>query len=459
MGEDFALIDFAFSARPPEEIVAAIGRIEAAEARAARERGRAAAAGGGFLSRLFRASGPRQGAAAVPAGLLIQPDGSLPPAPLARTRPEPVPDDPAGLGPTRLTAPLGEARLTLVEFLAGDGETVQFCEALSREFRGDEIFCFRHSGALHPGAHYAFHVYQDGRATRRAASVSARGTAPEAAWTGIDAGMPHPVEVDSLPPPGIPDFEIMTPMRQGSILAALGLDPDRLFAPPGPEMAVLELTRDPGGAALAEAPVILAHRQRRQRPTLRAVAGGMAPTPTPAPAQATDDPSGPPDALPTGTEPQPAAAAAAAAGMSAAAAPGPVPDRVRTAPTPPPVPEAPAALPADISADAPVAGRAGGGSPFDSVRPPWERPGAALSWEEEVTTILVRAVESALAPDEQVAWLDMLTRHLELGELDTALGKALEMIAAGRRPEAARAAAAKRLSELFGRRLQGGGSH
>ncbi|WP_116131982.1 hypothetical protein [Tropicimonas sp. IMCC34043] len=410
MSDDFVLIDFAVAARPPIHIVSAIGRLRLAEARAARDRARAKAAGAGFLSRLFRSGGTGTPGLAE---LMIQPDGTLPPAPLSRPTMAPPADDAGGGGALRLTAPVGSAGMTLIEFLSGDGETSGFCERLSQQLGGDEIFYFRHSGNSHPGAFFAFHVYRNGRATRRAASISAAGTAPEADWIGIDAGMPHPVEVDSLPPPGIPDFEVMTPMRQGSILEALGIDPEALFEPPSGDMMVLELSTDPGGAPLSEAEMILSHRLRRPRPPLRALQGGA--VKPEAPQDVTPEPPGV-------TAPPPEA--------SDLAAPAPA--------APPPAPSA-----ATANRRTP--------DQRDLSRPPWEQQTPAPSWEEEVTSILVAAVEAALPPEEQVAWLDMLTAHLEAGRLDEALEEATAVISAGHRSDIVRASAARRLAELFGR--------
>ena len=80
-------------------------------------------------------------------------------------------------------------------------------------------------------------------------SASIDGTAPEADWYGADSGMPHPLETDSLPAPGTPNSEIMTPVRQAIILDALGIDPETLFAPlEDPTAVVLELSDDPVAA-------------------------------------------------------------------------------------------------------------------------------------------------------------------------------------------------------------------
>ncbi len=262
MTEDFALIDFALSARSPDELAKAIGEVRLAAlpgsvGEAAPNRGK------GLLSRLFGRIG--KGAAPVSATeLLLHPPGTLPDTPLMRIDLA----ETAGTGlrsPVRLIGPLGTAGLTLIELRDDDGETSAFCERLSGILRGDEIYYFRHSGSRHPGAHFAFHIYRDGRATRRSVSSSFDGTAPEAQWFGLDIGMPHPLEAESLPVPGAPNFEIMTPVRQASIIEALGIDPETIFIPSeDPEVVVLELASEPGGRPLAE--VLLAMEEQRGLP-------------------------------------------------------------------------------------------------------------------------------------------------------------------------------------------------
>lgn len=475
MTEDFALIDFAFSARSPQAIAEAIGRARALQARSGSPGG-PVPAGGGFLSRMFRrgAPGARPGL-----DLLIQPEGTLDPDPLTRVH---LTDGEAGqpTAPVRLTAPVGLGGLTLVEFLEGDSGRSVFCEALSAQLPGDEIFYFRHSGSLHPGAHFAFHIYKDGQVTRRAESVSAAGTAPESDWAGIDTGMPHPLETDCLAPPGLPASEIMTPVRQASILEALGLDPGSLFQPmpgDGDEPIVLELSVDPGGAPLSEASAIVGHlKKRRSGPMLRAVptgpaarpgtaSGPVAPTRTPG-ASAADGKPGPSSGAPLHATPE-QTGVPGAANEPLQGDRGTAPSQVRP-PTPSPQP---AASPADAKgtdapprppapsepAAEPPAARPAGSRPArrpgarDLSLPPWEDQKPAPSWEEEVTALLLDAVESALPPEEQAAWLEMLTGYLTSGDLDTALSETLAVIAAGNRPEAERDAAAKRLSALFGR--------
>ncbi len=249
MLEDLAVIDFALLPERPERVVRAIGQVHALRARAAARSPRQ-----GLFAR-FR--GARSTAAAAPALTLHEPD-ALPPPPLARA-------DMGAFGPPeaalRVSHPVGSAALTLVEFREIDAETSPLCEALSAELPGVEIFRFRLSGGRHPGAETAFHVYLDGRAVRRAASISAEGIAPEAPWRAVDSGMPHAVEAESLPSARARAWEIMTPARQAAILGALGVDADALFEP-DPSLRARALTPAPGGAPLRTAAGIFADAGR-----------------------------------------------------------------------------------------------------------------------------------------------------------------------------------------------------
>jgi hypothetical protein len=285
MTEDFALIDFALSVRSPAEIAEALARVQAAPSRAGPDDG------GGVLSRLLRRfSGGGAARDTTRAPLAIQPPGALGAGPLTR----PVATDMGFSGPVspvRLSAPIGVGGLTLIEFREGDDETSHFCEALSAQLRGDELFYFRYSGGRHPGAHFAFHIYQDGRMTRRAISFSPSGTAPEADWHGIDSGMPHPVETDSLPPPGVTASEIMTPARQSVILESLGVDPESLFMETPETLTVLELSDAPGGVPLSSARSVIEARAPRPEPAAPPAPDQQAPEPAPTePDSAPDEP-------------------------------------------------------------------------------------------------------------------------------------------------------------------------
>ncbi|MDV7141601.1 hypothetical protein R3X27_02790 [Tropicimonas sp. TH_r6] len=383
MTEDFALIDFALSARSPTEVAEAVGRAasgagaptDAAETTPPKKPG--------LIRRLLGGGKLRKNAhAQMPENTLhIQPAGTVGPTPLTRVV---LTESGGSPGPVRISGPIGVARLTLIEFLEGDGETSLFSERLSTELTGDELFYFRYSGSRHPGAHFSFHVYQDGRATRRADSISAEGDIAEADWRGTDAGMPHPVEADSLPPPGTPHSEIMTPVRQAIILEALGIDPDLLFGQSeDPEMVVLELSTAVAGHPVSEA----ANAIRTQLS---------------------------PDIHATGPVPADMATTPVAASVAT------------------PVPEA-LADPALLAESAEAAGA------------------ATTSWEEEVTGLLVKAVETALPGDQQVGWLDQLTQQLLGGDIDGALEEARTMIFAGERPDAEKKADLARLAQLFGR--------
>ncbi|RYH12137.1 hypothetical protein [Tropicimonas sp. IMCC6043] len=366
MTEDFALIDFALVARPPADLAEAIGRSRASLS--AGESAPDAPRRGGLIGRLF-GRGKDGGRDARRNALRLQPAGTLPEPPLART----LLADQSGCGaasPVRLSGPLGVAGLTLIEFREADASTSRFCEALSAALGGDEIFYFRHSGSLHPGAHFAFHVYRDGRATRRAESVSMNGTAPEADWHATDSGMTHPLETDAMSPPGTPKSDIMTPVRQAIIIEALGIDPEMLFEQgEGFEAVVLELSDDPAGLPLSEVRSVIAEQKR---------AGAPRPVAQPG-------------------EPF----------------------------------EAPAAV--------------------VETEPELDTSGFDPSWEEEVTGLLVAAVEAALPPEEQVAWLDALTEQLLGGDIDGALEEAQRVIDVGHRSDAVKRAAVRRLTELFGR--------
>ncbi|WP_116084292.1 hypothetical protein [Tropicimonas sp. IMCC34011] len=370
MSDDYALVDFALTQAEPAAVIPALGRSFATVAAAALAR--SADASGperGFLARL---RGRRRRPAELPA-LRVQPASSLPDAPLM----QPVATDlgfSARGGAMRVTAPLGSARLTLIELHEGNEGISPICQALSRELGGAEVFYFRNSGPRHPGADYAFHVYEGGRATRRASSRSPLGDAPEAPWEAIDGGMPHPVEVDSLPRPDPPAWQVMTPERQASILAALGLDPATLFDPPAPGAVQVALGTDPGGKPLSEA---LTRSGLRAPPGF---AGPPAAPPDPEPQQA----MGPTDALETDAE---------------------IPD-----------------------------------------------PGSS-DWEEEVTALLIEAVESGLPEESQIAWLNDLTRRLGAGDIDGALSDARTLMEAGGQDENERRATAARLYRLFGRAL------
>ncbi|MEE4120959.1 MAG: hypothetical protein V2I65_18310 [Paracoccaceae bacterium] len=427
MREDFALVDFALVAAAPERVVPALGQVHALQARAgaaaaaARGQPRTTGARPGLLSRLLRRGG---GVAAAPAPLLLQPEGHLPPPPLARLMLDGLGFG-AGATPFRVTAPVGEAELALVEFREADAEHSPVCAALSAELPGTEVFRFRLSGARHPGAETAFHVYLDGHAVRRTASISTEGTAPEAPWRVVDTGIPHPVEADSLPHARARAWEVMTPARQGAILAAMGVEPDTLFDPLPGRVAIV-LSPAEGGRPLSYA----ARLFRAARPD--AAPDGPSPgVPPGTPAETAD-----PLSLPATDRPEPTAApgpGASPAAETAGTAPGELRDATWAENTRAPSAATPAAPPS-------TPGAPGAGAEDE----------AGTSWEAEVTAILVAAVAHALPEQEQVPWLTALTARLEAGDVADALDEARALIARGDRPEAERAADAARLDALFG---------
>jgi hypothetical protein len=439
MREDFALVDFALVAAAPERVVQALGQVHALQARAgaaeATARGQPGTTGArtGLLSRLLRRGAGGAGGGAAPAPLLLQPEGHLPPPPLARLMLDGLGFG-AGATPFRITAPVGEAELALVEFREADAEHSPVCAALSAELPGIEVFRFRLSGARHPGAETAFHVYLDGHAVRRTASISSEGTAPEAPWRVVDTGIPHPVEADSLPHARARAWEVMTPARQGAILASMGVEPDTLFDPLPGRVAVV-LSPAEGGRPLASAARLFRAARPGAAPDgaspehLAGVSAGVSPgTPTQA-----GNPSSPPPPAPAAGRPEPTADPGP--GDSRAAEPaGTAPAELAGRSPTPDTPAAPsAASPAAPSAS-------GAGAEDDS----------GTSWEAEVTAILVAAVAHALPEHEQVPWLTALTARLEAGDVADALDEARALIARGDRPEAERVADAARLDALFG---------
>jgi hypothetical protein len=383
----------------------------------------------GFLGRLLgRGTG-----AQAPAPLLIQSAGHLPPPPLARLLPDALGFG-AGDTPFRVSAPIGEAGLVLVEYREGDGEASPIAEALSAELPGQDVFRFRLSGARHPGAETAFHVYVDGRPVRRSASISPEGTAPEAAWRVVDAGIPHAVEADSLPHARARAWEIMTPARQGAILMAMGVEPDTLFDP-APGRVSLDLSDAPGGRSLSAAGKLF-----RMQGAAPQAAGSHLDEPSPDAAAGDEgfEPDGP-EAGRVGAgsrgvrepSPQPAPAAARPAARSSAQGAG-------------------RSVEAEARAAGAVSGAAAGAAAGAPAIGPGESPGGETAWEAEVTQILVTAVAHALPEAEQVPWLTALTQKLEAGAVEEALEEARALIAQGDRPRAEREADAARLDALFG---------
>ncbi|MDF1873224.1 MAG: hypothetical protein P1U55_11300, partial [Vannielia sp.] len=119
-------------------------------------------------------------------------------------------------------------------------------------------------------------------------------------------------------------------------------------------------------------------------------------------------------------------------------APAPTPGTTPAAPTPEEKAETHPAPAADQKAEP------------EPKQPAGLPTGAA--WEEEVTSLLIDAVNDALPTEAQVSWLDALTTQLNAGDIDAALASAAALITNGDRPEATKQAAISRLTALFSAR-------
>jgi hypothetical protein len=353
MDEDFALLDFALVDAAPEIVVAAfVAAHEAASDGSTNSQRK------GLMGRLF---GAKRGASGN-APLTLHAADSLPSPPFTRADISPPPEDTL---PVRLSYPVGDNGLTLIEFVEPDIGTSRVIGRLSAGLPGTDVFYFRYSGVRHPGADFSFHVYSDGKPLRRVGSLSLKGDGPDAKWSVTDSGIPHTTEADSLPHPKSPPNEIMTPERQGSILDALGVDPGTLFDSVDTLSTVVVLSSASGGRPVSE---------------LQTAPQSFAPA-------AEDIP-----------EPEPE------------------------------LPEAAAAAPVEEAEPAP-------------------------DWETQVTGILLDAVNAGLPEAEQVAWLDALTRKLESGDVEQALQDAMDLIAAGDRPDDQKTDASTRLQTLYAHML------
>ncbi|GEM_PF-5501266 len=379
-GDSFALLDFALTPAPARQVAQAFAASLAPVADAS---GSDAASGG--LSRLWtRLRGARAPAPdPVQETLTVHPDEMIPDGPMARLSLDPPAEGAHGLGPVRLSGPLGPGAYTLIERRLPPGDPHDAWAKLSAALGPAEVFCFRYSGQTHPGADFRFRVLTAGRATRDVRARSPEGVSVEAPWQGHDTGMPHPFEAESLPPPGAAPMTLMNAGRLASILTAMGLAPEDMFYDVALRRDMLVLADMAGGLPL-DAVLARAGQGPLRRPS----------------------------------DPAPAAA--------------PVADDTSTfAVTPPNVPQTPA----------PAADPA--------------LPALSESWEDEVTAILVAAVEAGLPEEEQVPWLDQLTGQLNSGDIDGALTRAAELIRHGDRPAEQRIAAAARLAALFEARNDG----
>ncbi|MEO0831029.1 MAG: hypothetical protein AAFY03_11310, partial [Pseudomonadota bacterium] len=260
-----------------------------------------------------------------------------------------------------------------------------------------------------------FHVYLDGRATRRSASLSFNGASEEANWSATDTGLPHSLEAGCLPPQNTPKSEIMTPDRQTRILSALGIDPTELIEPAPADRVVLVLSRASGGTPLAKALSSLTKDPLKPEPTVSAE--------PPEPVQ-------PSPAEPAPTFRTPTSSERALQAIDREARQSEQEGDRNLVERPPFVPsDDPAAPVAPQVDDVPAVG--------------------TPEWEDEVTGILLEGVEAALPEPEQVPWLEALTQQLAKGDVQGALQSASDLIEAGDREQDTKAAAIARLTALY----------
>ena len=120
MEDDYALVDFALISAEPVLIAQALDRVQLARSGAPEANARP-----NILARILRLGRRRQQAG----HLVVVPAELLPTPPLLRL----LPDD-LGFGSGdhtfRLTAPVGEYGLTLLEFRETDGDTSPLCEGV-----------------------------------------------------------------------------------------------------------------------------------------------------------------------------------------------------------------------------------------------------------------------------------------------------------------------------------------
>ena len=394
MTQDFAVLDFIIVGAQPDSVAFAL---EACWTDVSQTENRLSSAPPpdqptGLWGRLMARGASSNGAQTVPP-LLLQTADTIPPPPHARTD---MTAPALGTSGVRLSQPNGEnSALTLIECYENLSEEARLAKALSEELTNTEIFFFRYSGSLHPGAHFAFHVYRKGRTLRRAESYCPMGTQSGADWRKTDTGMPHAFEADSLPEAEALPEDIMTPERQGSILQAMGIDPDSLFDAGAQDDNTIALSNAPGGAPISE----LRNKQGTSlRRTVDFADANIA-------AEVEDE-----DA-------------------SIEEVPKDVPPKLA-------IPKAPALGPPD---DIPI-------FKVDTSAP---IPSNPAEWEQEITAILLVAVETCLPADEQVAWLNSFTKRLESGNTDDALTDAEALILSAERPHAEKAAAAARIRALY----------
>ena len=417
MSEDFAILDFALVAADPDTVALALARGLSSQDGTKDGEPEETPDRKGLLSRFVAARLGARGSGGL--DLMVQHPETMREPPFARRDIGALRD--AHTEPLRVSGPVGTRGLTFVEFLEPEIGQSSVAKALSAQLPGEDIFYFRYSGARHPGADFAFHVYHAGRASRRAASLSFNGATEEANWSSTDSGIPHAVEAGCLPPPNTPKSGIMTPGRQARILKALGIEPEDLINPDPEQQRSFVLSRTSGGTPVEEA---IRHVEPK-------------PVPVEEPAAKRPKSKVPVIELPEREEQsteQPEANVDPA-------------DQTASAST--------LALREAEAAHAPTAGTEAAGD-LAPEGPPSELPPAepvpdvgTKDWENEVTAILLDAVEDALPEGDQISWLDALTKQLESGDVVGALREASRLILSGSRSNDEKRTAVERLTALY----------
>ncbi|MBM7067902.1 hypothetical protein [Actibacterium sp. 188UL27-1] len=490
MIDDFAVLDFALLALHPARVAAALNalRVKNAEDKPASK---------GILTRLFRGDGRG------PRPLLVHANTKLRRGPHARID---ISANRSGSDlPIRISIAPGPAQMTLVEFIETEIGQSSVARGLSEQHPELEVFYFRYSGARHPGADFAFHVYQNGRALRRTSALSFKGAGPDANWTATDSGLPHPAETECLSDPETPRNQVMSPIHQGTILEALGIDTECLFSSPDPSRTGLVLSPDAGGSPIDTLPVQPVTDPSRladesSLPLPPALEPTVAPRPmlkpvaTPDPGsegklkaqprrkiRTTGPPSHPPvpvpdpdpDPDPVGetveavhapddslepvqpVEMEPLSETASLAELLPASTSGgePVPIFMRPSASEPSAEETAAPERIDdhvLPEPEPVEPHTADITLSDDGEASPAIPAIGTrDWETEVTRLLLDAVEAGLPPAEQVPWLDDLTKQLQAGEVSSALSRATALIERGNRQDDEKHRAIDRLTALY----------
>jgi hypothetical protein len=390
MDENFALLDFALVAAPVTTVAQAAAGIPCLVPSSGTGEPRL-----GVLQR-FMGRPPRVEDNSPPAPWLLHPAALLGAQPLTlHDLTRAAETTPALCACVRISGPVGETDLTLIEFHDPQDTPKPFAQRLSTQLPGHDVFSFRYSGVRHTGADFGFMICREGRILRRAASMcpatSAPATGRRPQWNAIDTGRPHPVENGTLPAPSSAKSDIMTPERQGSILQAMGLDPEALFSDPTLRDQSLVLSTQAGGLPVSQAQ---SFGRRRNVPEAKP--------------ENRDTMMPPPNSVPF-------------------------------------VPEKPASIPQPDRMQAPDAASKSAPLPDPPALP---APDTSL-WEAEVTQLLLDAVAAGLPSSEHVPWLLALTQELEAGDIQAALSRATDLIAVGDRPPSVRKAEVARLHTLY----------